>query len=78
MKRATDPEPNVLDVGYFVKADDLEKYTEDERVYNADGTPRCHPKGTFIYRLAGRDRENSASYYTPESLTRCLVKYTLK
>ena len=78
VKRATDPEPNVLDVGYFVKADDLEKYTEDERVYNADGTPRCHPKGTFIYRLAGRDRENSASYYTPESLTRCLVKYTLK
>ncbi|WOD39895.1 Eco57I restriction-modification methylase domain-containing protein [Nodosilinea sp. E11] len=78
VKRATDPEPNVLDVGYFVKADDLEKYTEDERVYNADGTPRCYPKGTFIYRLAGRDRENSASYYTPESLTRCLVKYTLK
>jgi hypothetical protein len=78
VKRAADPEPNVLDVGYFVKADDLEKYTEDERVYNADGTPRCYPKGTFIYRLAGRDRENSASYYTPESLTRCLVKYTLK
>ena len=78
VKRASDPEPNVLDVGYFVKADDLEKYTEDERVYNADGTPRCYPKGTFIYRLAGRDRENSASYYTPESLTRCLVKYTLK
>jgi hypothetical protein len=78
VKRASDPEPNVLDVGYFVKADDLEKYTEDERVYNADGTPRCYPRGTFIYRLAGRDRENSASYYTPESLTRCLVKYTLK
>ncbi|MFZ4678386.1 MAG: N-6 DNA methylase, partial [Nodosilinea sp.] len=78
VKRASDPDPNVLDVGYFVKADDLEKYTEDERVYNADGTPRCYPKGTFIYRLAGRDRENSASYYTPESLTRCLVKYTLK
>ena len=28
--------------------------------------------------MAGRDRENSASYYTPEILTRCLVKYTLK
>jgi len=36
------------------------------------------PKGAFIYRLAGRDREKSASYYTPESLTRTLVKYTLK
>ena len=39
---------------------------------------RMHPKGSFIYRLAGRDREKSASYYTPESLTQCLVKYALK
>ncbi|MEB3290369.1 MAG: hypothetical protein VKI82_10665, partial [Leptolyngbya sp.] len=78
VKRADDPAPNPLEVGYFVQAEDLEKYTEAERVYNGDGTPRCYPKGTFIYRLAGRDRENSASYYTPESLTRCLVKYTLK
>jgi type I restriction-modification system DNA methylase subunit len=28
--------------------------------------------------LAGRDREKSASYYTPHVLTECLVKYTLK
>src|SRR5690606_15339433 len=35
-------------------------------------------QGTFIFRLAGRDRESSASYYTPEVLTRCLVKYSLK
>ena len=39
---------------------------------------RKYPKGTFIYRLAGRDREKSASYYTPQVLTRCLVKYALK
>ena len=39
---------------------------------------RVHPKGEFIYRLAGREREKSASYYTPESLTQCLVKYALK
>ena len=39
---------------------------------------RIHPKGEFIYRLAGREREKSASYYTPESLTQCLVKYALK
>ncbi|HDU8618300.1 TPA: class I SAM-dependent DNA methyltransferase, partial [Morganella morganii] len=31
-----------------------------------------------IYRMAGRDREKSASYYTPEVLTRSLVKYALK
>ena len=37
-----------------------------------------HPRGRFIYRLAGRDRQKSASYYTPESLTRCVVKYALR
>ncbi len=37
-----------------------------------------HPKGRYLYRLAGRHREKSASYYTPESLTQCLVKYALK
>lgn len=35
-------------------------------------------KGTFVYSLSGRDRQKSASYYTPEVLTRCTVKYTLK
>lgn len=35
-------------------------------------------KGTFVYRLSGRDRQKSASYYTPEVLTQCTVKYTLK
>ncbi|BAY80322.1 hypothetical protein NIES25_68100 (plasmid) [Nostoc linckia NIES-25] len=66
-----------LDVAYFVKLEDLENYTMAERVFN-NGTPKMYPKGSFIYRLAGRDRQNSASYYTPESLTRCLVKYALK
>lgn len=28
--------------------------------------------------MAGREREKSASYYTPEVLTKCLVKYALK
>jgi len=36
------------------------------------------PKGHFVYRLNGRDRKNSASYYTPEVLTQSTVKYTLK
>lgn len=31
-----------------------------------------------MYRLNGRDRQKSASYYTPEILTRSTVKYTLK
>lgn len=39
---------------------------------------RIIPEGTFIYRLSGRDRQESASYYTPEVLTQTTVKYTLK
>lgn len=39
---------------------------------------RIIPEGTFIYRLSGRDRQKSASYYTPEVLTQTTVKYTLK
>ena len=67
-----------LETGYFVPAEDLAKYDVDEKVYESDGSLKMYPRGTFIYRLAGRNRETSASYYTPEVLTRCLVKYALK
>lgn len=70
-----------LDVGYFVPERELDQYDEDERVRigpNPTDPLRMHPKGEFIYRLAGREREKSASYYTPEVLTNCLVKYALK
>lgn len=36
-----------------------------------------HPMGSFVYRLAGRDRQRSASYYTPEVLTSCVVRHAL-
>ncbi|MGQ0631961.1 MAG: DNA methyltransferase [Sporichthyaceae bacterium] len=39
--------------------------------------PVIHDVGTFVYRLAGRERQQSASYYTPESLTRSVVKHSL-
>ena len=86
VKRAGD-NFNELDVGYFVTEDELDQYTEDERVRYEKNDPdgkykkgqlRKYEKGTFIYRLAGREREKSASYYTPEVLTKCLVKYALK
>lgn len=81
VKRAGDSF-NELDVGYFVSESELGQYTEDERVRFQSGEKkgklRMYEKGTFIYRLAGREREKSASYYTPEVLTKCLVKYALK
>ncbi|HAU3266968.1 TPA: class I SAM-dependent DNA methyltransferase [Salmonella enterica subsp. salamae] len=69
---------NELETGYFVSKDEIGKYHDDEKVYEKDGSLRIHRKGSFIYRMAGRDREKSASYYTPEVLTRSLVKYALK
>jgi hypothetical protein len=69
---------NELEVGYFVPADRLNEFKPTEIVRGEDGRPRIHEKGKFIFRLAGREREKSASYYTPQSLTQCLVKYALK
>ena len=81
VKRAGET-PDELDTGYFVNAAALADYTDDEKVYDRDELGhkklRVYPQGAFIYRLAGRDREKSASYYTPEVLTRSLVKYALK
>ena len=77
VKKAGEPYDE-LQQAYFVKAEDLPKYDDDEKVYEADGRLKKYPQGTFIYRLAGRDREKSASYYTPETLTRCLVTYAVK
>lgn len=71
-----------LDTAWFVPASRLNEYTEDERVFDTTDAGhrklRMYPKGSFIYRLAGRDRQKSASYYTPQVLTQCLVKYALK
>jgi hypothetical protein len=39
---------------------------------------RIYKTGTFILHLNGVDRVNSASYYTPEVLTRALVNEALK
>ena len=36
-----------------------------------------HSKGSFVFRLSGRDRQRSASYYTPEVLTKTVVKHAL-
>jgi hypothetical protein len=70
--------PDPLAVGYFVTGAELNEYAEEERVYEDDGALRHYEKGRFIYRLSGRAREQSASYYTPRSLTACLVRYALK
>jgi len=75
---------DLLDNAWFVPESrlKLDGYKPTEMVYETDDNGhaklRKYEKGSFIYRLAGRDRQKSASYYTPQVLTRCLVKYALK
>lgn len=40
--------------------------------------PVIHGQGSFVYRLAGRERQQSASYYTPEVLTKFVVSQALE
>lgn len=52
----------------FVRSEDPE---------TGEAKPVLHRRGTFVYRLAGRERQQSASYYTPEVLTRFVVSQAL-
>lgn len=63
---------------WFVPADRAGDYDDAEFVRDANGHRVRHAKGTFLYALAGRSREKSASFYTPQVLTECVVKYALK
>ena len=83
VKKAGEGEVDPLDPAYFVTEAELTEYTDEEKVYVKDpelGERRLkrYEKGAFIYRMAGSERENSASYYTPEVLTRCLVRESLE
>ena len=82
VKPAGKPDPDLLDSAWFVPASRIHEYKEDEIVKERDERRdlrnKIYPKDSFIYRLAGRDREKSASYYTPQVLTQCIVKYALK
>ena len=61
---------------WFVPRSRIGEFAAEEIVFKG-AEALVYPKGTFIYRLAGRDREKSASYYTPEPLARLLVKHAL-
>ncbi|MGD9368551.1 MAG: hypothetical protein PVH87_22820 [Desulfobacteraceae bacterium] len=66
---------------WFVPAARLEEFRNEKEkniVERIDGKPRIYTKGTFILHLSGIDREQSASYYTPEVLTKCLVEEALR
>ncbi|MFF3905389.1 Eco57I restriction-modification methylase domain-containing protein [Streptomyces sp. NPDC001848] len=68
---------------WMIPASKVQNYPDDVFVQREDketGVLRraSYPRGTFVYRLAGRDRQTSASYYTPRSLTQVTVELALK
>lgn len=77
VKKSGTSNPDPLEIAYFVSKSKIDEYDEEEIVYEGN-EPRIYPQGSFIYRLSGHNREDSASYYTPEILTKCMVKYTIK
>jgi len=60
---------NAIDAKHFIK-------TRNERTGELQTV--VHPKGSFVFRLAGRERQQSASYYTPEVLTKFVVSQALE
>ena len=56
MKKADNTKPDPLDQAWFVTKQELEQYTEDEIVHDAEtGRAKVYPQGEFIYRLNGRN-----------------------
>lgn len=69
---------NPLEGTYVVPRRRLDEFSLKEILHDEQGHMVVIPQGTFVYRLSGRDRAKSASYYTPQVLTAAVVKYTLK
>ncbi|MDJ0457722.1 class I SAM-dependent DNA methyltransferase [Arthrobacter sp. NQ7] len=58
-----------IDAKHFVKYED--ELTGEKKLV-------LHETGSFVFRLAGRERQQSASYYTPEVLTKFVVSQALE
>ena len=72
--KAGDPK----DGTFLVPRSRMHIFKDNEILHKPNGDIAILEKGSFVYRLNGRDRKKSASYYTPEILTKSTVKYTLK
>jgi hypothetical protein len=57
---------------------DRKDFVEFEDPITGENKPVLHAQGSFVFRLAGRERQQSASYYTPEVLTRFVVSQALE
>jgi hypothetical protein len=70
------------DGSWMIRASTIHAFPDEVFVTRVDEDGRrdrvYYEAGSFVYRLAGRDRQTSASYYTPPSLTEVTVNLALK
>jgi hypothetical protein len=71
------------DGSWMIPASKVDEYDDGvfvykENAYTGVRSRVTYEPGQFVYRLAGRDRQTSASYYTPQSLTEVTVQLALK
>ncbi|MEU1844156.1 class I SAM-dependent DNA methyltransferase [Micromonospora sediminicola] len=71
------------DGSWMIPASKADEYDDSvfvykENPYTGVRSRVTYAPGQFVYRLAGRDRQTSASYYTPQSLTEVTVQLALK
>ncbi|MFT4187826.1 MAG: class I SAM-dependent DNA methyltransferase [Aeromicrobium sp.] len=57
---------------------DDKDFVRYEDPITSEHKPVLHRAGSFVFRLAGRERQQSASYYTPEVLTKFTVGQALE
>ncbi|QCV87625.1 class I SAM-dependent DNA methyltransferase [Acidipropionibacterium jensenii] len=62
------------------RADDIDAkdFVRIEDPDTGERVPRRYSKGEFVFQLSGRERQQSASYYTPEVLTKFTVGQALE
>ncbi|MCK8432128.1 class I SAM-dependent DNA methyltransferase [Streptomyces sp. D2-8] len=71
------------DGSWLIPKSKIDDYPSNVFVYRRDEETGedvrvTYEPGSFVYRLSGRDRQTSASYYTPESLTKVTVQLALQ
>lgn len=76
------PGGNAEKGSWVVPRNDIQGIVESDVVMQVDPDtgarrPRVYAKGEFVFRLSGRDRQRSASFYTPEVLTKFVVGQAL-
>jgi len=65
------------DEEFLIPKSEMKKFKPEQLMKDSQGKPLIHNEGEFLFRTMGYERKYSASFYTDEVLTKCLVKECL-